>query len=62
MSTMQIFYTRLSHALEVYDPSLDGLAQLAKTNPAQIMGALQSGLGWVEWSVESPGLPAPTTE
>ena len=62
MSTMQIFYTQLSQALEVHNPSLDCLAQLTRTNPAQIMATLQSGLAWMEWGVESSRASAPTTE
>lgn len=62
MSTMQIFHNQLFHALEVHDPNLDCLAQLTRTNPAQIRTSLQSGLQWVEWGAESSGASAPTTE
>ena len=62
MSTMQIFYARLFQALEVHDPILEGLAQLSKTGPAQIMGALKSDLQWTEWGAESPEASMPTTE
>lgn len=62
MSTMQIFYAQLFQALEAHDPILECLAQLTRTGPAQIMGALKSDLQWVEWSAEAPGTSAPTTE
>ena len=62
MSTMQIFYTRLFQALEAHDPLLECLAQLTRTGPAPIRGALKSDLQWVEWGAEAPGVSEPTTE
>ncbi len=65
MSTMQIFYAWLFQTPEVHNPSLESLARLAKSSPAQITTALKSELEWFEWgtgSSETSAASAPTTE
>ena len=48
MSAMQLFYTQLSHALEVYNPHLAHLAELTKIGPDQVQ-LLKTDLSWNEW-------------
>ena len=45
---MQVFYTQLSHALKVYNPSLTHLAGLTKVSPDQVQ-ALKTGMSWTQW-------------
>lgn len=45
---MQAFYTQLSHALEVFNPSLAHLAALTKVGLKQAQ-ILKTNLSWNEW-------------
>lgn len=48
MPTMQLFYTRLFHAPEVYDPNLVYLAELTKVSRDQVQ-VLKTVLSWSFW-------------
>jgi len=48
MSTMQVFYSRLFHAVEATDPDLAPLTELTKVSPDQVQ-ALKTNLSWSHW-------------
>ncbi len=50
MSAMQLFYTKLSRSLEVYNPHLEHLMQLTRISPAQAR-EIKTDKAWVEWPI-----------
>lgn len=48
MSPMQHFHDRLFGSPEVYDPTMQGLARLTRTDQSDLV-ALETALDWLPW-------------
>ena len=49
MSPMQLFHQQLFQAPEVFDPTMQGLAQLTQTDQSDL-AALETALDWLPWT------------